>query len=139
MPMLKRYTALKRSGPLRRKKPINRRSIAKINADRKYAVLRVEHLREHPVCEVWCTENGYEWLSPRRYRMIGYDSDLSFSAEYLIVAMRAPHATTIHHRNKRRGKMLNNRDFFLACSFANHRRIEDSLSWARKMGFSENF
>lgn len=139
-----RRTSLKRSGPIKRKtrlSPVSARRRAELAEYRKKRKLFLEF---HRVCEVWCAENGFKCdahgaayhVSPERQKELGFKG---CNGDYLLVNMKAPRATQIHHRNKRRGVMLNDETYWLAVCAKNHARIENDKAWARANGFLLNF
>ncbi len=133
--MIQRRKPLKRSTvPLRRTriKPISDR---RRREKAEYSKRRIPFLKAHPVCEVWCKENGWRWAWPDVYEKGGN----TLAGGYLVTVERAPLATEVHHVAKRRGAALNDESKWLAVCRANHRRIEENLSWARANGFADNF
>lgn len=136
--MLKRNKPLKRNaaGTLKRRTPIRRVSLKRASQIREYSKLRATYLELHPICEVWCRENGWQWISGNEYV-----SQLSerVTGDWLISILHAPRATEIHHVNKRRGAMLNDETHWLAVCRRNHDRIENDKAWARREVYLLNF
>lgn len=61
------------------------------------------------------------------------------TAYWIFRKFAAPCATEIHHKAKRRGKMLLDENFWLAVCRENHERIEADKAWARREGYLLNF
>lgn len=53
--------------------------------------------------------------------------------------IRVPRSEVIHHRNKRRGKRLNDESEWMAASRHWHDCVEEYKSWARELGLLRNF
>lgn len=53
--------------------------------------------------------------------------------------LTAPKATTIHHRNKRRGQRLNDESEWMSASRFWHDEVERNKAWARSLGLLRNF
>ena len=126
---------MQRSSPLKRKKPIRRRSKKRAAQERIYSVLKQQYLIANPICEVWLKEHGFE------KREDGYgcpDRALKYSTGDLINTFGALEATEIHHKNKRHGPRLNDTSEWLAVCRENHERIENKKAWARQVGFLRN-
>lgn len=120
---------------LKRNKPIRRVSAKRAKQLRHYSQLRKEFLACHKICQVWMKENGWQQWGIGMYFRPSF-SDL-YPAEHLLAA-GAPPATEIHHIARRRGARLNDTSKFLAVCRANHERIEQNPSWARREGFLDN-
>ena len=121
------------------KKPLPRVTKKRAKENRQYNARVKVWLTEHPVCEVWCKENGFKWVAPGIYHSLVDGKQypgvgLIYAFEWL-----APRATQCHHRNKRRKSMLLDERYWLAVCDENHKRIEENKSWARANGFLLNF
>jgi len=147
---MKRNAPLLRRTPLRRSnKPIARSPIRRVSKKRsgqlrEYSKRRAIFLALHPVCEVWCAENWWEWIPAPPgcgpwYRRVGDESGSAVNDNVLLNNHGAPRADQVHHKNKRRGEMLLDEAFWLAVCDEKHKRIENNLAWARERGFSLNF
>ncbi len=136
--MLARRTPLRRSGKPLRRTPLRRVSKTRAAELRVYSTRRKIFLAEHPVCEVWCAENGFAWRRPGWYARPVAGS-VEVNADVLFNNYAAPRATQVHHKNKRRRAMLLDEKFWLPVSPHNHERIENNKAWARRHGFLLNF
>jgi hypothetical protein len=100
-----------------------------------YRKLRKQFLADHSIDQIWLVENGWEELGNALFKK----GNQIRNAGLLVVQFNAPRADQIHHRNKRRGPMLNQTQFWLALGRTNHERVEQSKDWARKNGYLLNF
>lgn len=137
--MLARKTPLKRTASKLKRTPLRRVSKKRSKELMTYAKRRASFLIGHPICEVWCKENGWTWLGYVGRAIYGNQNGRQVPAEVLSMNFDAPTAMEIHHKAKRRGAMLNDESQWLAVCRANHERIENNKSWARANGFLLNF
>jgi hypothetical protein len=96
-----------------------------------YRKLRKQFLADHPIDQIWLVENGWTEIGNALFQK----GNQIRNAGLLVVQFNAPRADQIHHRNKRRGPMLNATQFWLALGRANHERVENSKTWARLNGY----
>ncbi len=122
---------MKTRKPLQRKKRINPVSAKRRIEGAEYRKKRLEFLTDHPICEVWCAQNGWKWDTARWYSH--FLGETQFYTE-LLALYDAPESTEVHHREKRGANYLKT-ETWLAVSNSAHRKIEDNKVWARKMGF----
>lgn len=138
--MKTRITPLRRGGPLKRKtrlRPVSGRRESEVRA---YAIARRQYLAAHPICEVWCREHNFAWAGDAiyQYRAAGVIPRDYITANELH-QIGAPHATEVHHMDKRRGARLLDESQWLAVCRANHERIESNKAWARASGWLRDF
>lgn len=140
---MKRTGFLKRGGFLKRTgriSPISKRRRKEVSA---YGPAARAFLEAHPICQVWLAENG--WREEKFAIGVYAETNplggvaLCGSGDFLIRNFGAPPSTEVHHKNKRRGKMLLDQTHWLAVCRENHERIEQNKAWARANGFLENF
>ena len=126
------------------RKPLRRVAKKRAKHLREYSARVKVWLIEHPVCEVWCRENGWQWASysellGARYTRISAPYYLIDFCAKSLFANGAPSATQCHHMNKRRGVRLLDESYWLAVCDENHKRIENNKAWARANGYLLNF
>lgn len=114
------------------KKPLPKRTKKRAAEERLYRKLAMEYLIANPICQVWLKENGWT-------RQTGMALGRANGETAHLLTIAGPRSTELHHRAKRRGKLLCDTRYFLAVCSANHAKIEQNLGWARKEGFSLNF
>lgn len=131
--MLKRNTPLARRTPLKRGGRLPRMSKRRSKESPIYTQRARQFLRDHPICEVWCKEHGFRWVSPFRYESHGPTIVLHSSHEALL-AMGAPRSEEIHHTAGRMGGNYLNEHTWLAVCRANHDRIHRNGKAARAAG-----
>lgn len=120
-----------RPSPLRRT-PLRRVSKKRAQQLREYSAARKVFLAAHPICEVWCAENGFEWFDDRQYESaIG----TVLTPEELVMEWRAPAAVECHHKAGRTGPNFLDQSTWLAVSQEAHRRIHDRPGQARAKGW----
>lgn len=118
---------MKRTPPVRRT-PLRRISLRRQTELRLYGARCAQFLAEHPFCQVWLEERGFD--EKRVMAANGFVFDPIVRRH-----LRAPRATTIHHRNKRRGSRLLDERHWMAVSWSGHRQIEANKQWARTRGY----
>lgn len=118
--------------PLVRRTPLRRISPRRQREHRLYRARCAQFLAAHPFCQLWLAEQGLA-----EARVLAADGIVldAISGRYL----RVPRASTIHHRNKRRGSRLLDERHWMAVSWAGHRRIETHKRWARERGYLATF
>lgn len=125
---------MKRTSPLRRSKPIRKVSTKRAKQLREYNARRVCFLREHPVCQVWLRENGWDqaddgWFYSKK------KSPTQINSVLLMHLHHAPAATEVHHRNGRTNDRLNDERFWLAVCRESHEWIHNHAREARAKGY----
>lgn len=117
-----------------------RKPIPRITPKRKaelaeYRKRRKAFLEAHPIDQIWLVENGWTEIGNALFQK----GNQIRNADFLVVQFNAPRSDQIHHKNKRRGAMLNQTQFWLALGRKNHERVEASKTWARANGYLLNF
>ncbi len=132
--MIRRKTPLRRSrfnSPRARISPVSKRRAPQLRA---YSIARKRYLAEHPICEVWCSEKGWQWYAPGRYRHEGVVATWDAEACFLRTE-GAPLSVEIHHRKGRVGALLLDERWWFAISRQNHDRIHANPKEARERGW----
>lgn len=128
--MLKRYTPLRSSGPIKRKASIKRsgnhlRAVAegKRAARLEYCRQAAIYLREHPFCQIYIARHELR-------------EDLVVAGDGRHRGHVVPRATTIHHRNKRwtEERLLDKR-WWMSASIPQHDWVENNKDTARALGY----
>lgn len=116
-----RRTPLKRSTkPLVRIRPERRKERQSYNRD------RLEYLAAHPFCQISIFAAGL-----KEQRVIDAGGRYSSTGGQM---KQIPRSTQIHHRNKARGKRLNDQRFWMSASAAGHDMVEQNKEFARRTG-----
>jgi hypothetical protein len=142
---MKRGGPLKRSTPLRRGGRLNPISIRRQDELDLYCRLREIFLAEHPFCQWWLAETGFteaQAIAGKGVIIEAKDGAVHASMPKDFVGGRilyVPAAREIHHKAKRRGKMLNDTSFWMAVSVTGHDWIEQHKDEARRKGYLLNF
>lgn len=118
------------------RKPIRRVSKKRAAQLRDYSKLRKIFLEEHPWCQWWLAEHGFEEKDVK----VGPDGiGWVVGPAPLRNQVQVPHSVEIHHRNKRFGSRLNDKDYWLAVSREGHLWIENNKGKAREKGYLLGF
>ncbi len=125
---------MKRTSPLRRT-PIRRVSKKRAKQLREYSAARKVFLAAHPICEVWCANNNWEWIAPSQYSRKGWSGIERIESGAELLAGGAPAAEEVHHTNRRNGDRLNDEKHWLAVSREWHFWIHANPSAAREKGW----
>lgn len=119
---------------IRRNKPLRKMSKRRQAESKEYMHKRAIFLAEHPVCQLWCAENGWTQVGGVYAQGIG-EHERFRSAQELIIRYGAPESSEVHHKNGRNGKNYLDEKTWMACCTAGHRKIEANKSWARANGY----
>ncbi len=128
---MQRKSPLKRSTKSLRRSKLKPVSTKRAGQLREYAKLRKQFLEDHPFCQVAIEEHAADEAV-----IVRIFKDCS---ALLIAGQHIPRATEIHHKNKRRGAMLNDTKHWMAVCRENHERIENNKAWARSKGYLKDF
>jgi len=99
---------------------------------RAYSGLRKQFLADHPICQVWLVEHGWEQLKPS---LFSHKPSQRVLDAYDMLITGAPAATEVHHKNGRTGERLNDFAHCMAVSRSSHEWIHANATKARAKGF----
>ena len=123
---LRRTSGLKRTGHLERKSRLSHVSKRRNEERNEYRRRSRAYLAAHPFCQVFIAIHGL------------VEADVIASCGRVDTpagAFYVPPATEIHHRNKGRGRRLNDERWWLAASRRWHDYVESRKDWARQEGY----
>lgn len=119
---------------LKRKTPLRRMGKRRQGEYKEYMRKRAIFFEKHPICQLWCDENNWADNGDGTYTDLIHGQE-TYDAEKLMKWWRAPESNSLHHKNGRNGKNYLDESTWMACSAANHARIEANKSWARANGY----
>lgn len=131
---------MKRTTPLKRKKPLRRISHHRKVELAEYKIQRLAYLEKYWLCQITLAEEGYDWMTPPRqgfgwYYLPRPVKEGQARVWDAVAPGSFPRSTEIHHGAKRNGSnFLDTSTWWAACRKA-HDKVELNKAWARSRGY----